>query len=421
PLQKPKNGALDSSTPPDLYTTRTFGYLLQYFAVGLVYGGLPATNYGLFICYLNVPAYVSSAATTLATFPWSVKILFAFATDGFPIGGYRRRPWMMIGWSICSIFLIALALTPLPPPYYCIEEGRLNLHKVCNPAAASSGFPFAVLLCLAACGYVAADVAADGLTVSYARREGLSTRGTTQTTAYLVRTFGQIGAQLLVGFGMNGPEYEGTFGAGLSFNAVCAILAVPSAAMIVISWVAIEEDRVGEDERRTVDGSGEKGKAVEEDVVHSPTSFVRTCWSLFESAAMLEVVLFQARHFRTNHVMGSVFHLSSHDHDSSPSFLEHNPCRSPSQSTPSPPPAPLPIADNHLNPSSWMTLFPSIFSAVSHWRHRRYQHHCRARDSTGLGGSAKPTEPTLLGIPEATPPHLSASERNSIPPLSGGW
>ena len=69
---------------------------------------------------------------------------------------------------------------------------------------------------------VVADVAADGLTVQYARREPLATRGTTQTTAYLVRTIGQIAAYLLVGFGMNGPEYNGSFSVGLSFGAALA-------------------------------------------------------------------------------------------------------------------------------------------------------------------------------------------------------
>ena len=71
-------GALDSRAPVDIYTWRTSGYLLQYFAVGLVYGFVPACNYPLFVCYLNAPAYVAAAAATLASFPWALKIFFAF-------------------------------------------------------------------------------------------------------------------------------------------------------------------------------------------------------------------------------------------------------------------------------------------------------------------------------------------------------
>ena len=32
------------------------GFLAQYFAVGLIYGGLPATMYGFLLGYLNVPS-----------------------------------------------------------------------------------------------------------------------------------------------------------------------------------------------------------------------------------------------------------------------------------------------------------------------------------------------------------------------------
>lgn len=294
PLRKSANGALDPAAPVDIFTVRTCGYLLQYFAVGLIYGGLPGTTYGLFICYLNVPSYVANASTTLATFPWSLKIIFAVLSDVMPIGGYRRRPWMMVGWVICTIFLIALASIPLPEPYYCFgANGRYDLHKVCNESAASDGYPFAILMMLAACGYVLADVAADGLTVSYARREAQATRGRTQTTAYLVRTIGQICAGLLVGLGMNGPEYEGTFGGGLSFGAVCAILSVASAAMVPISWLLIDEPVTAPPD---ASHSWPVGKGEEEDAVApSARAFFTSAWALFESGALLEVVLYQVR------------------------------------------------------------------------------------------------------------------------------
>ena len=44
-----------------------FGYVAQYFAVGVIYGGLPATTYGFLQGYLNVPAYVYATCTTLLT------------------------------------------------------------------------------------------------------------------------------------------------------------------------------------------------------------------------------------------------------------------------------------------------------------------------------------------------------------------
>ena len=69
----------------------------QYFAVGLIYGGLPATIYGLFMGYLNVPSYVFATASVITTLPWSFKFLFGMINDCFPIYGYHRKPYMVIG------------------------------------------------------------------------------------------------------------------------------------------------------------------------------------------------------------------------------------------------------------------------------------------------------------------------------------
>jgi hypothetical protein len=43
---------------------------------------------------------------------------------------------------------------------------------------------------------------------------------------------------------MNGREYNGSFASGLSFSAVCAILAVPSVLMVPISWYLVEEPKL---------------------------------------------------------------------------------------------------------------------------------------------------------------------------------
>lgn len=235
-------GALEPGGAIDIWTSSRIGYLLQYFTVGIVSGGLPATQYGLFICYLNVPAYVASAAAVVAMLPWSLKVFFALLSDTTPIAGYRRRPYMCIGWTVSVASLVVLAATPLPPPYYCFQaDGQYDQTEVCNASAAHSGAFTIIFMMLAAIGYIMADVAADALTVQYARREEFSYRGRTQSTAYLVREWGRVAAALLVGFGLNGPEYNGSFSSGISFNTVCAILALPAAAMIPVSLVLIDE------------------------------------------------------------------------------------------------------------------------------------------------------------------------------------
>lgn len=106
-----------------------------------------------------------------------------------------------------------------------------------------------VWMCLATVGYVVADVAADGLLAEIAKREQDASRGTVQTNVYLVRAVGGIVANLLVGLGMNGREYSGTFSSSLSFSNVCLILAIISAAMVPLSWCGVHETKKVQDPR----------------------------------------------------------------------------------------------------------------------------------------------------------------------------
>ena len=183
-----------------------FGLYAQYFAVGVVYGGLPQTMYGFFLGYLNVDAYAYAAATTVVALPWSFKFVFGAVNDVCPINGERRRPYIALGWAFCAVALWFLAMMPLPQPYWCIDEqsGRYittarHRHdgvkvaaEPCNSNAPLAGGPFALAMMVASFGYCVSDVAADGLTVQLAKKEEEARRGQTQTSVYLVRTCVEI-------------------------------------------------------------------------------------------------------------------------------------------------------------------------------------------------------------------------------------
>ena len=119
-----------------------YGYLPQYFAVGVVYGGLPATTYGFLLGYLAVPSFVYQTCTTLLTLPWSFKFVLGALNDCVPIFGYRRKPYMILGWLLCALMLFLLYLYPLPPPYYCVNatSGDYLLNEPpCSPESAEEG------------------------------------------------------------------------------------------------------------------------------------------------------------------------------------------------------------------------------------------------------------------------------------------
>ena len=289
--------ALAAGGTVDIWRWRNAGYLAQYAVVGFIYHGLPATIYGVFLGYLGVPSYVYATAVQVVTLPWAFKFVFGMMNDCVPLwGGYRRKPYMCIGWAMCCLTLVAMSMLELPPPYWCRgadgsfitkqlhpngtlvldAAGSAMMAKPCNPRARDFGGTLALWMALAACGYVVADVAADGLTVEYARREPLAQRGTTQSTVYLVRTCGSIAAIMLVGFGMNGKEYNGTFDWTLSFPQICLCFSVPCAAMIPASWFLVEDTPVG--------ASGGR--------LHTFAEYRTKCWTLLQSKAMFYVVMY---------------------------------------------------------------------------------------------------------------------------------
>ena len=107
-----------------------------------------------------------ATCSTILTLPWSFKFFFGAFNDCVPILGYRRKPYMVIGWAFCSAMLLTLWQMPLPEPYWCKgTHGYLTERDPCNPDAANAGGKYSLLMMLAALGYVVSDVAADGLTV----------------------------------------------------------------------------------------------------------------------------------------------------------------------------------------------------------------------------------------------------------------
>ena len=174
-VSAPEEGLLAGvPTGDELYLSPValWGYLAQYFVVGLMLGGLPATTYGLLLGYLQVPSYVYATAQVVLVLPWSFKFLFGLVNDCAPLCGYRRKPYMCLGWSLCAIMMIVLYFMELPPPYHCFDDATKDYVRTkdgekvpCDVESANKGGQYVMVMMLAATGYVVANVAADGLTV----------------------------------------------------------------------------------------------------------------------------------------------------------------------------------------------------------------------------------------------------------------
>lgn len=152
-------------------------------------------------------------------------------------------------------------------------EGEKLAAEPCHPESAEAGGRYALLMMLAAFGYVIADVAADGLTVEYAKAEPLAIRGKTQTTAYFVRTIGKASVTTFIGVCMNSKLYNGTFSWGLQFPAVCGCLSIPASMMVPISLVYVHEPT--------------------DKIAKTMREYISSCWQLLCGRAFFTIIMYQ--------------------------------------------------------------------------------------------------------------------------------
>ncbi|GAB9476651.1 Transmembrane protein [Globisporangium polare] len=252
-LQTPEGlegGALREGAPPNIWSRDYIGILVQYMAVGLIYGTLPGTVYPFLNNYLHMEGTQVVSARVLLTFPWSFKFLYGILTDSFTIFGYRRRPFMMLGWTMCFLMLLIMAFMKVGKPYYLERKystlknvPEADKHLYYNLDAPDTGGKFIIMMMLAAVGYVGADVAADAMVVELAQREPESVRGTTQTTIYMMRTVFVTLSSILTGFAFNGEDYGGDFSFSISFPQLMLILAICCLPVIPATWFFIKEEK----------------------------------------------------------------------------------------------------------------------------------------------------------------------------------
>eukprot|EP00644_Phytophthora_capsici_P006288 jgi/Phyca11/18035/fgenesh1_pg.PHYCAscaffold_32_\ len=246
-----EGGALRPGGMPVLTTKKYVGLLFQYAAVGIVYGMLPETIYPFMQEYLNCSGAQVAAAKELVVLPWSFKVFFGILSDCFPIWGYRRRPYMMIGWTVCILMLLVMAIIPIGKPYYTVASDRdidtadytPEIEARINYNAPGEGAKYIIIMFFAAVGYVLADVCSDSIVCELAQREPLAKRGKTQSAIYAVRYVVVILGELLVGFCFNGEEYGGDFDFSLSFPQLMIIMTVLTAPILPIAWFFIYEER----------------------------------------------------------------------------------------------------------------------------------------------------------------------------------
>lgn len=113
------------------------------------------------------PAEVS-ALMGLAALPWVVKPLFGFLSDGLPIFGYRRRPYLILSGFLGTIAWLAMALW------------------------VKTGWQAAAAILLSSLSVAVSDVIVDSLVVERARSESVSDAGSLQSLCWGASALGGL-------------------------------------------------------------------------------------------------------------------------------------------------------------------------------------------------------------------------------------
>ncbi|KAH9194398.1 hypothetical protein AeNC1_003628 [Aphanomyces euteiches] len=243
-----QGGALRPGGAPLLRSKEVIGLLCQYWAIGFVLGGLKDLRLPVFNYYFNLPGYQITAASALVALGWSFKVFIGLVSDCIPLCGYRRKGYMLLGWTLCLAFTLSLALVSW------------------------SGQSTILLSMGASFGSVIAVVASDAVLVDMAQREPVSIRGQLQTAMYSLRTIGNMAATLLVGVGLNSSQYGGHFTFSLSLSTFFWCLAIPSLAAIPCTICLVVEPTA---------------------VSQTIRAYAASLWSLLQSRVVWQILLFK--------------------------------------------------------------------------------------------------------------------------------
>ncbi|KDO27562.1 hypothetical protein SPRG_06829 [Saprolegnia parasitica CBS 223.65] len=234
------------------------GLILQYVALGLLYGIIPSLVYPLFNLYLGLTGYEVLAYSILISFGWLLKIFFSVLSDCVPIRGYRRKPWMFLGWMTTCVSLAFLTLANFHDPFCRIRprtETACNYTRLDSLSASerdatynmetrAHGHQFVIASVFIGLGYAMVSAAADAVTVHYAQREPLARRGYVAAVMYAIRTLAAVVGHVYVCIFTNSRGLGGSFDFDVAPNVGYGLLLVPSCIALVGTARDVVEPRM---------------------------------------------------------------------------------------------------------------------------------------------------------------------------------
>ncbi|RLN44604.1 hypothetical protein BBO99_00003660 [Phytophthora kernoviae] len=247
-----ESGALRAGGAPSIWSMRNIGVLVSFCCVTVVYGMSLSILYAVMNNYLYMSGLLVATAKALVQIPRVLRVFLSALSDIYPIFGYRRRPYMVIGWSVAFVACFIMAVIPLGDPYY--EDASLEDIDLADMTseqlalvhtdAPHQGTKFIFLFMLANLGAVIAYGPTYGIFIELSQREPEHIRGRLQTNVFMVRNALAIVTAFLTGLCLNSTEYGGTFSWSIGFNGIMWICTAVCLITIPFCWFCVAEEKV---------------------------------------------------------------------------------------------------------------------------------------------------------------------------------
>ncbi len=220
--------------------------LTVYFVQGILGLARLAVSFFLKDELLLSPAQVS-ALLGIVALPWMIKPLFGFISDGLPIFGYRRRPYLILSGILGTVSWICLA-------------------TIVNTAIAAT-----IAIALGSLSVAVSDVIVDSLVVERARKESQADAGSLQSLCW---GFSALG-------GLITAYFSGLLLEHFTTRTVFGITATFPLLVSGVAWL-IAEQPVTKDSANSNDSNlisiktqfGQLRQAVTRKAIWLPTAFV---------------------------------------------------------------------------------------------------------------------------------------------------
>lgn len=206
-------------------TPELIAILIVYFVQGILGLARLAVSFFLKDNLALSPAQVA-ALMGIAALPWVIKPLFGFISDGVPLFGYRRRPYLILSGLMGTSAWLCLA-------------------TVVDTAWAATG---AILL--SSLSVAISDVIVDSLVVERARNESLSDSGSLQSLTWGASAVGGLITAYLSGWLLQQFSNQTVFAITATFPLLVSLVAwfiaeesVDSRPHISTAWKQIKDLR----------------------------------------------------------------------------------------------------------------------------------------------------------------------------------